>query len=42
MLIPKEKIEEDKKLYDGRAIQEMDYLGIAECDEKAHKSYVLS
>ena len=38
MLILQEKIKEEKKIYDGRAIQEMDYLGIAECVKKAHKT----
>ena len=41
MLIPQEKIEEEKKIYDGRAIQKMDYLGIPECDEKAHLLFLL-
>ena len=38
ILIPQEKIEEEIKIYDGRGIHEIDYLGIQECNEKAHKS----
>ena len=38
MFIPQEKIEEEKRIYDGRAMKEIvDYLAIAEWDEKAHK-----
>ena len=38
MLILQEKIKEEKKIYGGRAIQELDYLGMEECVEKAHKT----
>ena len=38
MLIPQEKIDEAKRIYDGQAMEEIvEYLGVARWDEKSKK-----
>ena len=38
MLIPQEKIDEAKRLYDGKAMEEIvEYLGVAKWDERTKK-----
>lgn len=42
MLIPQEKIDEAKRIYDGQAMEEIvEYLGVARWDEKSKRVCVL-
>ena len=38
MIVPQEKIDEAKRIYDGQAMEEIvEYLGVAKWDERAKK-----